>query len=380
VSGTQPGPATRQSSSRRPRGIVRINGKNASFMNFRVEQKTHFSADTWHIEMECWAQPEGFGLQFFADSSYTEVEILIGFLTARQDVAAIPASGTSLIIGQVDDIDLDLNKGCLTLSGRDYTARLIDTKTANKYPNHVSSWIVTELAKEVGLEANVTATTTPAGEFYKGAYSSLSRDVPMWDLITFLAEQEGFDAYVTGRTIYFGPPQADADTNPFPVTVQRSANGSVWSSAKSISLKRSETVAKDISVTVLSHSQGTGKGLKAVATRAGTKVGGSSAGKAAQSTQSYVIRKPNLTQEQAQQLANGMLLDLTKFEKVADVVAEGDPTMTTRRRVRIAGTGTSFDRDYFVNTMTHACDHKSTGYEMTLSLKNHQTQSEESTV
>lgn len=344
-------------------------------MGFRVEQNTHFSADTWHIDMQCWGQPEGFGLQFFADSSYTEVEVLIGFLTPRQPVSAIPANGTSLIIGQVDDIDLDLNKGCLTLSGRDYTARFIDTKTANKYPEAVASWIVSKLASEVGLQANVTPTTTAAGEFYKDSYSNLTRDVPMWDLITFLAEQEGFDAYVSGRTLYFGPPQVDTSTNPYQVAIQRTPDGRIWSSAESVRLKRSETIAKDISVTVLSHGQAAGKGVKAVATRAGAKVGGSSAGRAAQSTQSYVIRKPNLTQDQANQLAYNMMLDLTKFEKMADISAEGDSTMNPRRKVRLSGTGTSFDRDYFVNSMTHSWDGPG-GYEMTMALKNHPTESE----
>jgi phage protein D len=376
-SGVTSGPASRQSAVRRPRGVVKINGQNASFLSFHVENKTHFTADTWSLEMEPWVQPEGFGLAFFSDSANTEVEILIGSLSASQAVNAIPNSPTSFIIGAVDDIDINLD-GNLVLSGRDYTSRLIDTKTANKWPDHTASWIVTELAKEVGLTANVTATTTPAGQYYKANYSSVTRDTPMWDLVKFLADQEGFDAYVSGRTLYFGPVQADADTNPFQVIIQRATNGSIWSSAKTIHLRRSETVAKDISVTVLSHSQHPGKGVKAVATRAATKAGGSSISKG--TTQNYVIRRPGLTAAQAQDLANRTLLDLTKRERTADIVMEGDPTMNVRRRVHLFGTGTSFDLDYYVSSMTHACDHKSTGYEMTLSLKNHPTESEESTV
>ncbi len=381
---TAPSPPTnrslRQSVGRRPRGIVRINGTDASFLSFKVDNKTHFSCDTWSVEMECWNQPEGFGIGFFDSSQNTIVEILIGFLTARQGPAGKPSGAVSLIVGQVDDIDLDLNTGKLTLSGRDYTAKLIDTKTANKWPDQTSSQIVTTLAQQVGLTVQATATTTPVREYYQNAYTNVARDVPMWDLIKFLADQEGFDAYVTGTTVYFGPPQADTNSDPFPVLIRRDpATGAVVSTAKRVSLRRSETVAKDLAVTVISHGYAKGKGVKAVASRAGSSPGGSSASnRSNHSAQSYVIRRPNLTQDQAQQLANSMLLDLTKREKTAEIECEGDPAMNVRRRVKISGTGTAFDLDYYVSELSQAYSTK--GYEMRMSLKNHPTASQESTV
>lgn len=355
----------------RPRGMVKINGEPASFLSANVENKAHFSADTWRVKLEAWKQPEGFGMDFWADATGVQVEILVGALGAGADVSAELVDQNSLILGQVDDVEIDpLDADSLIISGRDLSAQMIDTKTTNKWPDHVSSWIVTEIAKQFNLTPQVTATKTPVGQFYNNVYANLARDMPTWDLLVFLAQQEGFDCYVRGSTLYFGPPQADEDASPKVITL--TGIDGVQSNCTRLKLRRSLTLAQDISVTVLSHNVGTGKSVRAIATRAGKRPATSSASKAAEKIQSYVLRRAGLSQEQAQQLANKTLTDLTKFERTFEATMEGDPILTVQNRAVIKGTQTSFDQSYYIHNISRTIDFEG-GFVMSFSGKNHST-------
>jgi phage protein D len=368
------------SQARRPRGMVRINGSPATLLSFEVTNKAHFGADTWKVSLEPWQQPEGFGLEYWADQAPigSQGEVLIGFLDPTADTSAQPSEWQSLILGVVDDMTADplgasggghghVGAATLEISGRDLTALLIDTKTSNKWPDHVSSQIVGDLAGQVGLTPQVTATSTPAGQYYAGSYAALGRSIPMWDLIVGLAKNEGFDAYVTGSTLYFGPPLADNDPSPLQLQVTRTNLGQVIGNAESLKLHRSLTLAKDISVKVLSHNTLTGKSIQATSTRAGT---GKKHGKS--TTQDYIIRRPNLSQAQAQQLADRTLGDVTFFERTLDATLEGDATLDVNsRKVNVSGTGTSFDQSYYLNTIMRKYSWQ-TGFSMDISAKNHQ--------
>jgi hypothetical protein len=230
------------------------------------------------------------------------------------------------------------------------------------------------LAGMVGLKPQVTATTTPVGEYSKDAYAAVSRETPLWDLITTYAKQEGFDAYVTGTTLYFGPPQADTDPNPFPIACSTDpATNEVNTSVETLNLKRSLTMAKDITVTVIAHSLKTGKPVKEIASRQGVKSQKSSQSKS-QSAQNYVIRRPNLSPQQALQLATKTLADLTIHERTFDATTWDDGTLNAKRKARISGTGTSFDTDYFLDKVIHTFGFGKMS--VTLSGKNHPTETE----
>jgi hypothetical protein len=344
----------------------------ASFLRLEVENRGHFTADTWRARLEAWFQPQNFGLSYWANvGTGIRVELLTGLLDPTQQFSDSPQSVTSLITGQVDDIDIDPITGELHLSGRDLSALLIDTKTSNKWPDQTASQIATKLFTQVGLTPQVTATDTPVGQYYDSAYAHVAREIPMWDLLCFLAQQEGFDLYVVGTTGYFGPPEADSDPNPWTISVQKpQTGGPVVSNVANLKLRRSLTLAGDISVTVLSHSGREGKSIKATATRAGKSAPQSSASKGAEKVQNFTLRRPNLTQEQAQQLANSYLADLTKLERTFEATCEGDPTLSVRRKARITNTGTSFDQDYYLFTVHHTLSFEG-GYEMVVQGKNH---------
>ena len=363
------GPSGPASKATRPRGVVKVGGKPISFLSFDVTQKSYFSASTWSVDLECWNQPQGYGLRWWDKAGVTSIDILMGALDPAADVSALPADPQPLLTGQVDTVSADPLTGKLTISGRDLTALFIDTKTANKWPDQTASQIALSLAEEHGLTANVTSTSTPVGQYYNSSYAKITRSIPEWDLLTFLAQQEGFDCYVDGTTLYFGPPQADSDTNPYVVTVGHDGYGRVWSTAETLRLDRALTLAQDLIVTVLSTNIYGGT-VKKTAQKGGTGSAQTTSAKAWQKLQNYVIRRPGLSEKQAQKLANSTLEDISKHERTVTVGAEGDVTMSPKRRLRVAGTGTSFDQDYYLDQVIHTYGfHR--GYGMTLHGKNH---------
>ena len=352
-----------------------MDGAEAPFLAWQVVNKDHFTADTWSVTMEPWQVPapfaESFGIQYWDSApTNTTVEVLIGLLDNLANVASDPPDPQSLVLGQVDDVDVDPLTGHLTLTGRDLSAILIETKISNKWPTRVSSDIVTELAQDAGLTPQVTPTTTPAGKYYDSQYVSLVRTIPAWDLIVFLAQNEGFAAYVTGQTLYFGPPPAESVG--LSINVSRASTGLITSNAKRLKLSRSLTLGKDISVTVISYDPWAAKAVKAIATRAGRYPAASSAARSAETTQSYVYRKPGLTQQQAQQFANNLLQEITRFERLMDLEIEGSPTFGVTQQVQLSGTGTSWDGLYFPQRITRSFSFKG-GFSMRVEAKNHPT-------
>jgi hypothetical protein len=100
--------------------------------------------------------------------------------------------------------------GTIHITGRDLTAKLIDTKTSENFLNQTSSQIAQTLAARHGLAAQVTATTTRVGTYYSQNHSGLSQERSEWDLLVELAAYEDFDVYVRGETLYFQPKPTDS--------------------------------------------------------------------------------------------------------------------------------------------------------------------------
>lgn len=217
--------AIRTSSARRPRGIVKINGQGVTAKGFEVHQKNYFAAATFRVDFEALQQPEGYGLSFWAGAGTTQLECLMGFLGAGDSVSAAPSNPTSLVIGNVDDVDIDPITGNLVATGRDFTALFINNKVTSQWPDAVASDVATKLAQENGLTPQVTTTTTQIGTKYNNQFAAMRHDLPEWDLLTWLAQQEGFDCYVKGTTLYFGPPQADNDPSPYIVALSPGSKG-----------------------------------------------------------------------------------------------------------------------------------------------------------
>jgi phage protein D len=351
---------------RSPRPVVSINGvalPAQAVISFETTNASHFTADTYHLELAIGALPSALNPAYWSTSINDQVSLAVSINGETPN---------SLILGQVDDIDYDLNGRKIVLIGRDLSAAFIDNKTSEKFQNQTSSQIAQTLALRRGLDSNVQKTTTRAGTYYEIDHAHVTQEQTEWDLLVYLAQNEGFDVWVSGTTLYFQPPPVTTAT-PYVLLWSEPGDGTFASNALDINLHRSETLANDIDVAVKSWNQKQQRAFTVHAKRTGSLKGQRSAGKGAKS-QLYTFIRPNLTQEQAQKLANSLLFDISKNEKVITASLPGDNQLTTRAMVRLVGTGTDWDQLYYPDTVTRRLSMQD-GYRMDLRAKNHSTES-----
>ena len=233
---------------RHPLPVVLINGQQLpldSIISIEVTNASHFTADSYRVVLAVKNLPTALNPAYWSASANDLVSVGVSIDTA---------AAKQLILGQVDDIEYDLSGRTLTLSGRDLSAGLIDTKTAEKFQNQTSSQIAQTLALRHGLDSNVTATSTKSGTYYEIDHTVITQEQTEWDLLIYLAQQEGFDVWVSGTTLYFQPSPVTT-APPYLLLWSEPGDGTFASNATDIKLQRSETLAKDIDVVVRSWNQ-----------------------------------------------------------------------------------------------------------------------------
>ena len=289
---------------------------------------------------------------------------------------------SDLILGQADHIDLHPETGTAIVQGRDLTAMFQDARTQAAWRGKTASEVVLALnALHAGPDGKPLLTphvdTAPGlvdayygGDHTKVALGQFSRVTTEWGLITYLAEQAGFDAFVRGKGLYFRK-QADADSAPATLAVKYAPpNAKVAyaaSSAIDLRMQRSLTLAKDIEVAVRSWRSDNARSFTRLARRTGAKSDGT--------VQRYVYVRPNMTEEQAQQFANSALADLSQQERIITFRQPFDPKLDTDAVVRLSGTGTQYDQAYHIDTITTVIGFEDGAFQ-TIRAKNHDVQTQ----
>jgi phage protein D len=332
--------------------------------SFEVTNASHFAADTFRLTAAVGKLPPDLGPAYWGSSVGDQLEINAGFKDQTGQGTA-----KSLIYGQVDDVEYDPVGRSITLTGRDLSAVLIDTKTATSYQDQTASQVVQTIAKEHALTASVKATTTKVGTYYELYNLHVTKDQAEWDLLMFLAEREGFDLWVSGQTINFQPP-VPLNTDPYVLQWSDQGQGNRVANFETIKLHRSQTLAKDVVVTIKSFNQAQGKNVTAISKRSqankSQRVGGQA--------QLYTYYEPNLSQQAAQQLANSRAEEITRHERVITGTLPGDNLLTNRSLIKLVGTATEWDQLYFVDSVTRKMSFRD-GYSMEFRAKNHSPQS-----
>lgn len=324
-----------------------------------VTNNTHFTSDTFHAVLALSRLPAAFGAEYWSKSVDDRIGIAAGFAGERP---------MPLILGQVDEIDYDPVQRTIVLSGRDLSAPLIDARTAEKFVNQTSSQIAETLAARHGLVPVTQATSTKAGTYYSHEHVVLTQEQSEWDLLTYLAEREEFDVWVSGDRLHFEP-------SPLPTN---SAYKLAWneealaSNAMDIRLSRSQTLARDVIVVVQSWNQKQQKTFK-VEYRVTQPASGQREAER-RKFQRYSFSVPNLTRDQCLALAKARAEEITRHERVLTATLPGDSTLTTRAMIHLTGTGGGWDQLYYPDSVTRRISFEE-GYRMDLRAKNHSTQS-----
>lgn len=306
-----------------------------------VVSNNHFAADRFRLGVAVSADPAGAAGLMDRAGQVLDVQI------ALDDGAGF----TSLVKGEVDQVRLDATRGVLRVEGRDLSARLMETRTAELFANMTAADIVRDLAARHGLAADVAPGGALVGRGWMPGRTRLGRErlglghysrLPTeWDVLVGLAGFEGFDVWVEGETLHFRPalPARAVLLTP--------------SSVSGLRLERALTLAGDIEVVVRSWSVAQHQAFAQTARRAGATGGvGATGGRAKGGVgrrQRYVYVVPGLAPDEALKLAQARLAEITRHERVVSIDMPGDLAIAPRGRVRLAGTGTDFDQDYRVD-------------------------------
>jgi phage protein D len=326
---------------RRPRlRVLGDDGAIGGVFEADVVSNNHFSADRFHLGVAVSADPAGAAGLMGRAGQMLDVQI------ALDDHAPF----TSLVKGEVDQVRLDVTRGVLRVEGRDLSARLMETRTAELFANMTAGDIVRDLAARHGLAADVASGTGLVGRGWMqegarlgrerlglGHYSRLPTE---WDVLVGLAWVEGFDVWVDGETLHFRP------------ALPTSARLLTPSSVSVLRLERALTLAGDIEVVVRSWNVAQHQAFAQTARRAGAqtarRAGGQARAKGGRRRR-YVYVVPGLAPDEALKLAQARLAEITRHERVVSIDMPGDLAIMPRQRLRLAATGTDFDQDYWVD-------------------------------
>ncbi|MBR8182087.1 hypothetical protein KDW54_06700 [Burkholderia ambifaria] len=358
-----------QSVARQPRALVKINDTAVpGWIDWTVDSTTFFSADTFRVVFATSLLPAAFNVEWFSTITEAFVEIFVGFPDDPVNFTAADLS--SLIYGRIDDIDFDPCGTTITLTGRDLTAALIDTKLTDQWNNLTASGVATQLAKKHGLTPQVTATTQLVGKYYQIDHVRINAERSEWDLLAWLASEEGFVVYANGHTLYFGPDPRTPDM-PYLVRWQGPTDTMGYSTMNGgrARFRRSLTVAKGVTVVVHTWNS---KNKKTFDGYYPSRPKAIQAGKSSPfgNTQTYEFNIHGLTQQQAVARAQALYKQIIRHEVKLEYAAPGDDLLTARVMIQTEGFPGSFNQTFYVDSVSREFS-LDAGYSMHARAKNH---------
>ncbi len=367
------------SKQREPRAIVTVNGTPVLWEDITVQTTTFFMADNYTVVLPLHHQNFIFDLHYWSAVTDLVVKIYIGF---PLNPAAYTIDDLELFMaGAVDMMDVDPLSGRVTLSGRDLSSRLIDTKISQIYANDTASNIAIKLAEKHNLNPNVVPTQGNVGKFFKNittnAQNLIAKQTTEWDLITFLAQQSGYVVFLQAEDLFFVPFPTESK-NAYLINYQPPlfSGGSPNFFGTDLHFRRSLTLANDVVVHVIVPTNPqTGKSFTKTAQYVRRPRGIKNIPNPTGVKQSYNFVMAGLTPEQAQQQANRLAQNITLHEIVVSATLPGDNILRKDSLIQVQGTNTAYDQLYYTDTVTRRLN-MSVGYEMQVVCKNHSTDSQ----
>lgn len=344
-------------------GRLQLNGVEVPWHSFEIDSNAFYSADTFSAVLAMSALPDPYNtVQWWGVQTSVEVSLSVGLIGQGVE------DWRELIVGTVDHLSIRLAKAEVSLEGRDYTSKLIDHKTNEKFANMTTSQVATFLANRRGLTPVVTATTTQVGGITKWDHAHVTDERTEWDLLAYFAGLDGFQVYVTGTELHYEPALDPTTTDQYLIRwVMPGALAYPQSNTSDdLVFERDLTLAQGVTVQVISYKDG----KTYSATYPTNSAKGISPGQSTSKRQVYEIKRNGLDQYQAQQLAEKTHKQITDHEMRLSCSMPGDNSLMPNTIVRQEGTNSAFDQLYYVDSVRRSISFEG-GYTMSLTAKNH---------
>ena len=293
-------------------------------VSLKIESVGYFSADRFQLGF-------GMGAAAFATAGYFAA---LGLQTITIEAALNGMGFAVLLIGQIDNIEIQFSENLAVLSGRDLSAKLIDSEISETFANQTASQIATTLAGRHQLAANVTPTATQVGQYYeldhaRNALGLHSRMTTEWNLLCSLAQAENFSLSVTGTTLNFGP----------------------YPSAASVSVSPQNFISLSIDIAASLPTQAVVKSWNTRSKAASAEVQGNGP--------STTLIRPNLTAAQAKAFAANHLASIRQHGTMLLGTMPADTTLMPGMALALSGTQSPLDQNYLVVAMARMLEAKS---------------------
>ncbi len=313
---------------RSPRVWLSLAGTQIPCLSATVTRKSERKADTFSAELDIFDTAlSGFGLAEWADYQPVDVQVMMAL-----DALSAP---TSMITGMIDEPRINWDEMTVTVAGRDKSASLIERRRSQKFANQKSSEIVSTIAKDHGLSVSATDSSDLAGKIYDQDTNHLVLNRSDYEVLSDLAEREGFRWYVDGTTLYFEP-KGGGSTNAvfywYPPGVL-AAYG--VATITKLTTHRNMTAAKPHKLNVASWHHKDKKRY----------LGTGSAGGVGDSID-IEHHHNGKTQAQADKLANSRVKDAIRHDCNIIIVAPADFSLDVRQQIELRGTATIYDQPY----------------------------------
>lgn len=313
--------------ARAPQSIVTINGVVVPALEWDVTVTALARADRASLTCAASALPAAMNAAAIASAETVTVEIRAGAPDAG--VVAQAADLAVIFVGEADTCRWEAMDGTITLDARSYAARLIDTTTSKQYRNQTASQVATILAGEHGLTPVVTATKAKIGRYYKpDTTARVHSERGKWDLLTWLAREEGFIVYVTGKELHFRP-RPDAKTDAFVFRWTDPGPGAGVIAADAVSMEISRNITQTESVNVIVRSWNAADRRTYTATKTKTK--------GTRKPIDHVVNIPGLSQAETTARAAQILNEITRHNLTLTIDGPAGDAMSVADIIKVEG-------------------------------------------
>lgn len=355
-----------------PRSVVRIDGREMWFNSWTVHLNSASQADDFSIELPFRIMKDAKPSYLINSIEHPShllvrseilVEIFVGY---PDDPDTYDASDlTRIMYGSVDSIEINCSSSneIVNLSGRNKVAAFLDHKTNEKFPNLTASQIAEELATRRRLKSHVVPTLTKVGAYANEESVEMNNDSQSeWDLLSHLAEQEGYIVRVIGDTLYFGPFDDQEG-----VGQNADVYNYTWGqNIEDFTITRNPHAAKKLVVDVHSYNSTTSQHVLATVTR--DYESGEPGATAGEYRERHFFH--GLNQEQAEYYANSILVQLGQNELTGTMNVSGNEELRVDGRIALYGVGTELSDFYFIKKVAHKFS-LSSGFRSELSISSY---------
>ena len=319
-------------SVRQPRVWLSVGGNQIPCLSATVTRKSERSADTFSAELSIQQTAQfKMGYAEWADYQPSDVEILMAVEIGEDPV--------SMITGQIDEPKIDWSECTVSVSGRDKSGSLTEKRRSQKFQNQKSGDIVSTIAQDHGLTASVSDSGSMAGKIYDQDTVHLLLNRSDHEVLSDLAEREGFRWYVDGSSLYFEP--KSTDNGDFTVQwVPPGSDGTPGTATVThLETHRNMTAAKPHTMAVRSWHHRDKKKYDGV-----TNAGG--IGSDAVAVEHHHNGR---NQDQVDSLSKARLSQAIRHDCNISVKAPADLSVDARQKLNLTGTGTIYDQSYDID-------------------------------